>query len=192
MKSIAICSVALILVTALRAENDTSLSRVPDTVPQPGYVEKVASPLKDRSLFYLFRPGHPALFGVASSGGAVLWKKSVGFRPLVNYAWAADGRSLVFVTDCVQAEAELHAPRSDLRSYFFILDANRGDVLAEGDLDTDILDLPHKLPDAVGAAHMIDTIQLADGRLSVTISHRKIKVSGSRLLSELPPKRKTH
>ena len=128
--------VSLLLVGPVPAAVAEGPGRLPDTVAKPGYLDRVPSPSGDRALFFLLRPGQAARFGVAGSDGTILWQKHAGYRPIVSHAWSADGRQVVFVTDCVQPEAELRSPRKDTCSYRSC-DA-RGTIAAEGDLDTDV------------------------------------------------------
>lgn len=160
---------------------------LPATVSEPGNLDQVPSPAGERSMFYLFQPPEQARFGVAEKDGTIVWEKNAGYRPLVDYFWSADGAAVAFVTDCIQPEAELRSPASATRSWFFVLEAASGKVLAEGDLDTDVLDLPKQLPEAVGASHQVK-IEIKDGKLEATIDHCGKTVSGSRALKELAPK----
>ncbi len=169
----------------LAAAEDRTPFKLPEQVAAPGYLDRIASPQKDRELFYLSQPGQPGTFGVASPDGVIEWQRNAGIRPINSYVWAADGRSVVYVTDCSQAAADLRSPSPEIRNYFFVLDSAKGTVQAKGDLDLDILDLPKQLPGAVGAAHVIDELSLVEGVLHATISHRKTKVSGSRALVEI-------
>lgn len=164
---------------------ETKAQSLPAEVASPGYLDRIASPMKDRDLFFLFQPGQPAHFGIAATDGTVTWQKNAGLRPIVDYAWSADGRSVVFVTDCSQPAAELRSPSPELRSYFFVLDAATGTVQAQGDLDREVLNLQSRLPQALGAAHVIEELRLVDGVLHATILHQKTPISGSRALMEL-------
>lgn len=152
--------------------------RLPAQVAAPGSVERIPAPAGSLVMFYLFQPGRQARFGVARADGGVVWQRQVGFRPVTDYFWGERGRAVVFVTDCVQPEAELRSAIPETRSYFFALDARDGRVLAEGDLDTAVLDLPRRLPAAVGCAHVIERLELNDGVMSVTINHLGTQVAG--------------
>lgn len=164
-------------------------ARLPERVSEPAELVKTPSPTGDRSTFFLMEPGKPATVGVASADGQIAWQRAAGIRPLVSQSWSQDGRLVAFVTDCAQPEAQLRNPKKETASWLFVLDAHTGDVVAQGDLDTDVLDLPRQLPDATGAAHMIDKLTIVDGIVAVTISHRGQKVSGQRKLTELASSR---
>jgi len=162
-------------------------AKLPETLPEGADLQTTSSPDQSLQMFYLFQPPKQALFGIAKPDGEILWQKQVGFRPLVEYFWGTEGNSVVFVTDCNQPESELKiAGESTTRSYFFVLDALQGKVLAEGDLDTDVLNLPQELPDAMGASHDLQ-LSLSKETLSVTINHLGREISGSRPLKELSP-----
>lgn len=148
-------------------------------LPAGDSVEKVASPDGQRVAFIMFEPGDHTFVGVASASGAVRWHKDAGIRPIVSTHWSADGRQVMVVTDCVQPAAELKNPKKETMSWLLLLDAGDGHLIAEGDLDTDVLDLPHKLPDAAGAAHVIESLTLDRGMISATIKHRGTPASGS-------------
>lgn len=165
-------------------------NKLPDGVEKPGYVDKIPAPGGERQMFYIFSPPEQGVFGVASPDGDILWRKTTGLRSLVDYFWAADGKSVVFVTDCTQDDADIRssaASASPTRSYFYVFEATSGTVLAEGDLDTDVFDLPKRCPDAMGASHEL-TIVLKDGIISGALNHRGTIIAGSRALAELPPK----
>ncbi|HOT27298.1 MAG TPA: hypothetical protein PLU72_03845 [Candidatus Ozemobacteraceae bacterium] len=166
--------------------------KLPSDVPAPGYIDKIPAPGGDKAMFYLFNPPQPGVFGVCDKDNGILWQKTTGLRSLITYFWAEDGASIVFVTDCLQKEADLRFdppgdPASATRSWFFVLDAASGKILAEGDLDIDVLNLPKTLPDAVGASHLLK-VKLENGVLSAEIDHRGTIIKGSRPLSELSPK----
>ena len=184
--------ITLALVLGAILPCDASAGKLPETVAKPGYVDKVPAPIGNTSMFYLFNPPQPGSFGVCGKDNTILWQKNTGLRSLVDYAWSADGASVVFVTDCLQKDAELRFepagdPASATRSWFFVLDAASGKILAEGDLDTDVLNLPKTLPDAVGASHQLK-MRLEAGVLHVEIDHRGTIATGSRPISELSPK----
>ena len=123
--------------------------------------------------------------GVAALDGRILWHKDAGIRPLTSTHWSADSAMLLVLTDCVQEAAQLKAARPGTASWLLILDAGDGRLTAQGDLDTVVLKLPTKLPEAVGAAHVIEALALEDGTLSATIKHRGQSVSGDCPLGNL-------
>jgi hypothetical protein len=168
----------------VRAAEPTHL---PTSLNGPAQLELIPAPNGgDHRLFYWFEPPNQARFGVAEADGRILWQRQVGFRPLVEFFWAADGKSVLFVTDCIQEEAELRAPHDRTRSYLFVLAAHDGTVLGQGDLDTDVLDLAQQCPAAVGASHDLK-LELADGIITAMIDHQGQKITGRRPLADLAP-----
>lgn len=161
--------------------------RLPDSVAKPGHVDRIPSPDQGKVIFYVFQPGQSARFGVARPDGAILWEKNAGFRPLVSYYWSEDSGQVVFLTECMQQEADLHCPKDVTSTWVFVLDAATGAVVGEGDLDRQVLDLTSRLPDALEASHTIEDLRLADGWLEVTIGHRGQRVSGRCALADLAP-----
>lgn len=145
----------------------------------PADVEKVASPDGKSVAFIMYEPGDHTFVGVASASGAVRWHKDAGIRPILSTHWSADSSQVMVVTDCLQAAAELKNPKKETMSWLLLLDASDGKLVAQGDLDTDVLELGTKLPDAVGAAHVIDSLTLERGMISATIKHRGTPASGS-------------
>lgn len=182
MNRFCVILVALALGTAAFAAPGAQL---PEKVSAEGALEKIPSPGKDRVAFSLFERGDHTYIGVASSTGAIRWHKDAGIRPLVSLFWSADGTRVMVVTDCVQPEAELHTGKAGTASWLFVLDATDGHTLAQGDLDTDVLQLGSKLPDAVGASHVIEILTLENDMISATIKHRGERVSGSAPLERL-------
>lgn len=166
-----------------------SRPRLPDSVAKPGDMDRIPSPDTSKVMFYVFQPGQSARFGVAKPDGMILWEKNAGIRPLVSYHWSEDSGQIVFLTQCMQREADLHCPEGVSSTWVFILDAATGALLGEGDLDRQVLDLEHRLPDALEAAHVIESLKLADGWLEVTIGHRGQRVSGRCAVADLAPGR---
>lgn len=150
-------------------------------------LEEVPSPDGKRVAFQLFERGDHTYVGVANADGAIRWQKDAGIRPLVSTHWSADGAALLVVTDCTQKTAELKAGKPGTASWLVVLDAADGHPLAQGDLDTDVLALQAKLPEAVGAAHVIEKLTLSDGTVAATIKHRGREVSGECPLARLKP-----
>jgi hypothetical protein len=148
-------------------------------------VSRVAAPDGGRVAFQLFERGQQTRVGVSGAGGAIVWQRRAGFRPLLSLFWSGDGKSVLLVTDCSQEEAELRSKKAGTASWLMVLDARDGSVTAEGDLDTEVLRLQTKLPDAVGAAHVIDSVTLADGMIEAVVHHREQRVDGRRPLAEL-------
>ncbi|HNV68048.1 MAG TPA: hypothetical protein PKO06_00020 [Candidatus Ozemobacteraceae bacterium] len=161
---------------------------LPASVAEPGSLDQVKAPVGDLTMFCWFQPPEASRFGVADKDGGIVWEKVAGFRPMLDYFWSKDGSKIFYVTDCIQKEAELRAGSDKTRSWFFVLDAMSGKTLAEGDLDTDILDLPKQLPDAVGASHFIE-VAFENDVINVTIEHQGKKVSGSKALKDLLEKK---
>lgn len=162
-------------------------ARLPDSVAKPGHVDRIPSPDQGRVMFYVFQPGQSARFGVARPDGVIRWEKNAGIRPLVSYYWSEDSCQVVFLTECMQQEADLHCPKDVTSTWVFVLDAATGAVVGEGDLDRQVLDLKSRLPDALEASHSIESLRLADGWLEVTIGHRGQRVSGRCALVDLAP-----
>jgi len=161
---------------------------LPTTVAEPGNIDRVKAPIGDLEMFYLFQPPQQGRFGVADKSGKIVWQKNTGFRSMVDYFWGAEGKAVVLVTDCIQPEADLKALATSTRSWFFVLAADTGAIEAQGDLDTDVLDLPKQLPDAVGASHELK-IELKDNVLTATIDHQGKTVTGKKALKDLPKKK---
>lgn len=161
--------------------------RLPDSVAKPGHVDRIPSPDQSKVMFYVFQPGQSARFGVAKPDGVILWEKNAGIRPLVSYYWSEDSGRVVFLTECMQQESELHCPKDVTSTWVFVLDAATGAVVGDGDLDRQVLDLKSRLPDALEASHSIESLRLADGWLEVTIGHRGQRVSGRCALADLAP-----
>jgi hypothetical protein len=180
----------LIVAIAVFCGWSNQLSGAPEMLPtevkEPGNIDRVPSPQGDHQIFCIFAPPQQSEFGVAASSGAILWKKSAGFRPMLDYVWSKDGKHVLLVTDCMQAEAELRSPKESTRSYFFLLEALTGTVVSEGDLDTDVLDLAKDLPDAVGASHELQ-LEIADDKLMVSINHQGKIATAGKALKDLPP-----
>ncbi|MFZ2957897.1 MAG: hypothetical protein WA705_13500 [Candidatus Ozemobacteraceae bacterium] len=202
-RTLPVTLVAILMLSFLSASSPTmaarpvdatskALTRLPASVATPGYLDKKPAPNDARSMFYLFQPPEPGRFGVAEKDGTILWQKTTGLRSLVDYFWAEDGKSVIFVTDCLQTDAELRftppaSNASATRSWFFILDAVSGKTIAEGDLDTDVLDLAKQLPEALGASHLLK-LELKAGILHVSIDHCGKTATASRPIAELPPR----
>jgi len=175
----------LFLVAIGNLVSSTSFAaRLPDPVPPKVELERVASPDKSFEIFYLMEPGKIARFGVTSPTGEILWEKNAGFRPIVTFGWSDDNQFVVYVTDCIQPESELPSKKPDTRSYFYILNAADGAIRSEGDLDTVVLDLPNRLPDAVGATHLLE-VSIREGKLEARMSHRGTEVEGAKSLEIL-------
>ncbi len=171
---------------AVSEGNPVPMKILPPSVDAPGSLDQVKAPAGDLTMFYLFQPPEAARFGVVGKDGGIVWEKVAGFRPMVDYFWSKDGTKIFYVTDCIQPEAELRSESDKTRSWFFVLDAESGKTLAEGDLDTDLLNLPKQLPDAVGASHLIEATFEGDV-ITVTIDHQGKKVSASKALKDLKP-----
>ena len=158
---------------------------LPAAVSEQGSLDRVPSPDGQRVAFVLFERGDHTYVGVASNDGAIRWRKDAGIRPLVETHWSADGRQVMVVTDCVQPAAELKVGKPGTASWLLVLDAGDGHTVAQGDLDTDVLALQAKLPDAVGASHVITALTLEAGMIFATIKHRGQAVSGTCALERL-------
>lgn len=166
-----------------------SMTKLPQDVTLFEYLDQTPAPDGAHSMFYVFQPPEAARFGVITKDRTIAWQKIAGFRPLVDYFWSKDSTKILYVTDCIQPEADLRSPNDKTRSWFFVLDAATGKTLAEGDLDTDILDLPKQMPEAVGASHLLEVV-FENDLIKATIDHLGKKVSGSKSLQDLTSKQK--
>jgi hypothetical protein len=173
---------ALLLATAAGA------ATLPAEAPPKGSLETWARPGAKSFSFVYFERGQATRVGVAREDRSIEWEKNAGIRPIVQPFWSADGKHLLVVTDCSRPDAQLRSLVPSTASWLLVLDAATGDLVAQGDLDTDVLDLPRKLPEAVGAAHELDHITLQDGVIKAEVRHRGEKLSGEARLDDLRKK----
>lgn len=183
--AVAAIQVSILAVATLAA---TPLRKI-EPVAWPGFVDRIPSPDGKRCLFYRFEPGEPVRCGVARADDSVVWSRNAGLRPITDRAWSDDGRLVLFVTDCIQEDADLRSRNPSTRSWLIVLDANDGHTAAEGDLDTCVLDLPRRRPDAVGAPHEMERLWSANGQVGATVRSGEERITGSCALADVRPDR---